>query len=58
MKKLLNIALCLAVALVVASCGKTEIKVISYNVRVDVSEDGENCWENYQNDGNEFLENI
>ena len=44
MKKLLNIALCLAVALVIASCGKTEIKVISYNVRVDVSEDGENCW--------------
>ncbi len=46
MKKLLNIALCLAMALVIASCGKTEIKVISYNVRVDVSEDGENCWDN------------
>lgn len=46
MKKLLNLMLYALVALTLASCGKTEIKVISYNIRVDVSEDGEHQWDN------------
>ena len=47
MKKILLFALTAAVALGVTSCAekKNDIKVISYNVRVNVESDGENKWD-------------
>lgn len=47
MKKILLFALTAMVALGVTSCAekKNEIKVISYNVRVNVESDGENKWD-------------
>lgn len=38
--------MCLAVAMTIASCSRVAVKVISYNVRVDVSKDGDNRWDN------------
>ena len=47
MKQLLLFALTAAAALTLSSCAekKNDIKVISYNVRVNVESDGENKWD-------------
>lgn len=47
MKRFLRVMMCAAMVLTAIACStKTDISVMSYNVRVDVSEDGEHRWPN------------
>ena len=41
-----RLALIVAAVLMLAACSGTQIRVMSYNVRLGVAKDGENAWEN------------
>ena len=45
MRALFRIIASVAVALTLTSCEKDQIKVISYNIRVNSSSDGDNRWD-------------
>ena len=49
MKRMIRLAVCALMAILAVSCGKSEpvdIKVISFNVRLNTKSDGDNCWDN------------
>ncbi|MCR5408489.1 MAG: endonuclease, partial [Bacteroidales bacterium] len=46
MKKLLSIVLAALVLLPVSCCKKDTLRVMSFNIRLGVVDDGENSWDN------------